>query len=325
MKKIFKRLDSVLSESNSYNCAASWPLSARRRRQHRRCYTASSFSPFIPSLLARIMSIKPKSVSRWLSISALSVFLCACNSSYLSVKKSELTALDQCQQAQQSQQNLLAQQQARLDESLALLQQGLELQKRQAEAPPPAPVEPVIAAVKCPAPPRVVPAATNAEALFLNKLVVGEREQVLLTALDVVLPARINTGISVSQLDARDIQMFERNGEDWVRFKVIDPATQTAHELERRRIRSSTSTKAEDSARRPVVEVRIAIGKVTQNAALTLVDRSGQPFPLLIGRNVLRDVMLVDVSRSNLAPVVREPKENASSSASAKSDESSRP
>lgn len=262
------------------------------------------------------MSIKPLLLSRWLLISVLSMFLCACNSSYFSVKKSELTALDQCQQAQQSQQILLAQQQVRLDESLSLLQQGLELQKRQAEAPPPAPVEPVIAVAKCPAPPKIAP-ATNAEALFLNKLVVGERESVLLTAIDVVLPARINTGVSISKLDARDIQMFERNGEDWVRFKVIDPVTEIAHELERRRMRLAASTKSEDSARRPVVEMRIAIGKVTQNAALTLVDRSGQPFPLLIGRNVLRDVMLVDVSRSNLAPVVREPKDNTNSAAAA--------
>src|SRR5690606_10228191 len=226
-----------------------------------------------------------------------------------SVKKSELTALDQCQQAQQSQQVLLAQQQVRLDETLALLQETLEFQKRQAEAPPPVPVEPVTPrTVKCPAPRRIIsPTATNAEALFLDKQLVGEREQVLLTVIDVVLRARVNTGVTTSQLDARDIQLFERDGQRWVRFKVIDPETDTVHELERRHLRS---TPKNGDGERPIVEMRVAIGKVTQTAELVLVDRENQPYPFLVGRNILRDLMLVDVSRSDLAPVVREPKKD---------------
>src|SRR5690606_19949578 len=136
---------------------------------------------------------------------------------------------------------------------------------------------------------------------------VGERERVLLNAIDVLLPARINTGITTSQLDARNIQMFERNGEEWVRFTVMDRGTDTPHELERKRLRYVQAGTGEASVRRPIVELRTTIGKVTQNSEFVLVDRTTQPFPLLIGRNVLRDVMLVDVSRSDLAPPVREP------------------
>jgi hypothetical protein len=254
------------------------------------------------------MRMKPLLLSRWLSISVVSVFLSACNSSYFSVQKTELTALDQCQQAQQSQQVLLEQQQARLDETLALLQESLELQKRQAEAPPPLPVERVVTQpLKCP-PPRIAsPTTTNAEALFLDKQLVGERERVLLTAIDVVLRARINTGVTMSQLDARDIQLFEREGQRWVRFKIVDPETDTVHELERRHLRSTAKN---GDRERPIVEMRVAIGKVIQAAELVLVDRENQAYPFLVGRNILRDLMLVDVSRSDLAPVVREPKKD---------------
>lgn len=255
------------------------------------------------------MRMKPLLLSRWLLVCVLSSFLSACNSSYFSVQKTELTALDQCQQAQQAQQVLLEQQQARLDETLTLLQESLELQKRQAEAPPPQPVERVVTQpLKCPPPPRATsPTASNAEALFLDKQLVGEREQVLLTAIDVVLRARINTGVAMSQLDARDIQLFEREGQRWVRFKVVDSETDTVHELERRHLRS---TPKNGDGERPIVEMRVAIGKVTQTAELVLVDRENQPYPFLVGRNILRDLMLVDVSRSDLAPVVREPKKD---------------
>lgn len=250
------------------------------------------------------MSIKSGFINRCLFSSSLLLLLSACNSSYLSVKKSELSALDQCQQGQQSLQLLLSQQQTRLDESLALLQEGLDMQKRQADLPPQ--VAPEQLARDCPKPAQPkTPPPSNAEALFQDKQVVGERERVLLNAIDIVLRARINTGITTSQLDARNIQMFERNGEEWVRFTVVDRQTETPHELERKRVRYLQTNGDEESSRRPIVEIRTTIGKVVQNSEFVLVDRSNQTYPLLIGRNVLRDVMLVDVSRSDIAPVVR--------------------
>lgn len=254
------------------------------------------------------MSIKTPLANPWLLLSAVLLLLPACNSSYFSVEKSELAALEQCQQSQQSQQYLILQQQARLDETLSLLQENLELQKRKADMPPPEPPPVPAPAVVCPKPPKPAPVVSNAQALFQDKQLVGDKERVLLTSIDVLLRARINTGFSMSELDARNIQMFERNGEEWVRFSVIDRATDTAHELERKRLRYIPASAKADETRRPVVELRVTIGKITQSAEFILEDRSKQPYPLLIGRNVLRDVMLVDVSRSDLAPVVREAK-----------------
>jgi hypothetical protein len=253
------------------------------------------------------MCIKTLLANPWLILSTAILVLPACNSSYFSVEKSELAALEQCQQSQQSQQYLILQQQTRLDETLSLLQENLELQQRQANMPPPEPA-PQPASVVCPKLPKPGPAVSNAQALFQDKQLVGDRERVLLTSIDVLMRARINTGFSMSELDARDIQMFERNGEEWVRFIVIDRETDIAHELERKRLRYIPASAKADEARRPVVELRVTIGKLTHSAEFVLEDRSKQSFPLLIGRNVLRDVMLVDVSRSNLAPVVREAK-----------------
>lgn len=141
----------------------------------------------------------------------------------------------------------------------------------------------------------------------MDKLVVGLREQVLLTGLNILVPTRINTNVANSVLDARNIQMFERNGEEWVRFTVYNPETKEPHVLERKRLRFQNVTSATNAAgeRRPVVEMRFTIGKLTQKGEFILADRSTSEFPLLIGRNLLRDVMLVDVSGNNLAPVQR--------------------
>ena len=48
----------------------------------------------------------------------------------------------------------------------------------------------------------------------------------------------------------------------------------------------------------------IVIGRSNQTAEFTLSDRSHLGYQALIGRNVLKDVMIVDVSKKNIAPYV---------------------
>lgn len=273
-----------------------------------------SFNPRDASLV-KIMNEKTKSGLPRIVFGLLCLSLIACSSTpHLFVEKKELVALDQCITAQQSQQQLLAQQLTQHEETIRLLSESLEQQKRLA-AIPPAPTEK--AQNECPRPLYPRPAATAKSALLEDKQVVGEREKVLFNGLDVVMSARIDTGATTASLDARDIQIFERNGEEWVRFTVYNPQTRTPVEVERKRARRVHIVQAnsEEPERRPVVEMRITVGKITQNAEFTLADRSSMEFPVLIGRNILRDVMLVDVSRSDIAPPVREEKKEEPNSA----------
>lgn len=139
----------------------------------------------------------------------------------------------------------------------------------------------------------------------LEKLVVGDVENVRFENLDLVLRARIDTGASTSSLDARDIGSFERDGDRWVRFTVLDPESGEPLVLERprsRRVRILQAT-ADEPERRPVVEMRVTLGDNTQTAEFTLSNRSNLEFPVLIGRNILRDLMVVDVSKRDAAPL----------------------
>lgn len=138
----------------------------------------------------------------------------------------------------------------------------------------------------------------------LEKQLVGEIERVHLSQLDATLPARIDTGATTSSLDARNIQFFERDGRRWVRFDFVHPSTGDDTSVERpvvRVVRISQSI-VDDFERRPVIELRFTLGSVTQTAEFTLTDRSHLDFPVLIGRNILKDQMVVDVGKQHIAP-----------------------
>ena len=156
--------------------------------------------------------------------------------------------------------------------------------------------------------PALVPAsacepAENADGLE-GKQLVGRREDVWVEDLQLALTARIDTGAETASLDARNIREFERDGDEWVRFDIVHPETGEPLTLERPvarvvRILQSTSEEAE---RRAVIELGIVLGEVRQMAEFTLSDRSHLDFQMLVGRNILKDLMVVDVGQSNIAP-----------------------
>ncbi len=242
----------------------------------------------------------------------------ACQHPYLLIDEADLGRFDECVALQQAHA-------ARLDaqaEELAAIRAGLPddrapdiLQRLDDLALNLAVVQTDIAA-ECPEPdPRE---ATRTAAL--DKLVVGEVEDVRFDNHGLVLRARIDTGASTSSLDARDVQTFERDGERWVRFTVLHPVEGEPVVMERPRVRGVRilQAAAEEPERRPVVELRVTLGEMTQTAEFTLADRSSLEHPVLIGRNILRDLMVVDVSKQDAAPLRRAESGSASSGAAAR-------
>lgn len=228
---------------------------------------------------------------------AMALVLAACSPSRVWVEKADMEAANQCLMAQQERQEVLARQQTQLAETLSLLRASIELQQqgdqtlrdflktaRQG-------VDDGRRQVDCPE--RSAERSDNG----VDKQLVGATERVLLTDLNIVLPARIDTGATGSSLDAREVERFERDGEQWVRFKLAQPEGDELLELERPRTGESEGSGGDKS---PMVEMRISIGSTTQTAAFALVDRREREHPLLVGRNVLRDLMLVDVGRANV-------------------------
>ncbi|NIN59592.1 MAG: hypothetical protein GTN56_07250 [Xanthomonadales bacterium] len=130
-----------------------------------------------------------------------------------------------------------------------------------------------------------------------DKMVVGEMERVWLEPPGASLIARVDTGAHSSSLHAENLVEFERDGEDWVRFDLIlDEEIKT---LERRVVRYVRVYQQADpeGSRRPVVNMRLRLGDVHDSFEFTLADRSHLDFQLLLGRNFLTDMALVDVGK----------------------------
>ena len=135
--------------------------------------------------------------------------------------------------------------------------------------------------------------------------VIGAVELAVLLPQRVIMQARIDTGATTSSLDARNVQRFERDGQRWVRFEVVDRENEKTHTIETpqtRVVRIKQYSGAFEE--RSVAKLSISLGGVVFNREFSLADRSGYDFPLLIGRNLLDGQAIVDVAQSNTLKVV---------------------
>jgi len=132
-----------------------------------------------------------------------------------------------------------------------------------------------------------------------GKVIVGGIETISFTSQDskIRYAARIDTGATSSSLDARNISRFERDGDSWVRFDLFvdDQHHSSVERPVVRWVRIFQST-TEEGERRPVVNMSYTLGDTEDTAEFTLTDRSHLEFSALIGRNLITDRMIVDVS-----------------------------
>ncbi|MGR5346817.1 putative ATP-dependent zinc protease [Vibrio mediterranei] len=148
--------------------------------------------------------------------------------------------------------------------------------------------------------PAAKPASVKTEE---GKLILGEQEYVRLVDMKVTTKARIDTGATTSSLSAVDIVPFERDGKDWVKFKVKHNGVESKEmsmPVERWvKVKQSSS---EESDKRAVVVSVIKIGDLTSKTEFTLADRTHLKYPVLLGRSFFRDIAVVDVSRKYVQP-----------------------
>jgi len=127
----------------------------------------------------------------------------------------------------------------------------------------------------------------------------GRYEYIQLPEIGDIFKAKMDTGALTASLSAKDIELFKRDGEDWVRFRL---ATKDAidkvyeHKVSRiSRIKNRLDGDEEeegasvDPATRPVVDLEMCLGNVKRTVEVNLVDRSHFNYPLLIGAKALRE------------------------------------
>jgi len=129
-----------------------------------------------------------------------------------------------------------------------------------------------------------------------EKITIGEVEDVVLMPWRVKLPARIDTGATTSSLDARDLKVKNNMAE----FKL--PKKYGGLQLRLPVVGWLDVRSADFKEKRPVVEIMFCLGPKLIHTQVTLNDRSSVRYPLIIGRNVLKDNFVVDCMHSHCLP-----------------------
>ncbi len=127
--------------------------------------------------------------------------------------------------------------------------------------------------------------------------IIGAVEPVYFPPMKKPLLARIDTGAESSSLDAKNIVEFEREGEKWVAFDLINRNGEK-HHFEKRLYKTTTITRIGASEKRPVVMMTVKMGKDTISALFSLADRQKFDYQILVGRNILTGRAIVDTSLS---------------------------
>ncbi len=139
-----------------------------------------------------------------------------------------------------------------------------------------------------------------------NKEILGRSEWIGLPGVGTYLKARIDSGATTSSLSATEITRFERDGENWVRFKlglnesdsVVDSVRDEWIEAPvERRVRIIQAS-GEDS--RPVISLLMTLGPLRETVQFTLNDRTHLDHPVLLGRRFLMDIAVIDVAEEYL-------------------------
>lgn len=134
--------------------------------------------------------------------------------------------------------------------------------------------------------------------------VLGALERVTIEAIKQNFDARVDTGAETSSIHAMDIEIFERNGEDWVRFHIVDDEMESTDDnwIEAPIVRFVNIRHAsiDKPQRRAVIKLWTRLGDLRGQNEFTLADRSQMAHPVLLGREFIRDVAVVDVSREFL-------------------------
>ncbi|MBN9671459.1 ATP-dependent zinc protease [Roseibium aggregatum] len=134
--------------------------------------------------------------------------------------------------------------------------------------------------------------------------VIGWREIVSLPELGVFdMRAKIDTGARTSALHAEDWEVFDRDGRNWVRFRVPASRHHTVIKaevpvLDERSIKNTSGVPEQ----RIVIRTLLHLGRHHWHVDVSLADRTNMGFDMILGRTAIRrHNVLVDAGRSFLA------------------------
>ena len=130
-----------------------------------------------------------------------------------------------------------------------------------------------------------------------TRTVIGAVEEVVLFPWGVKLPARIDTGAGMTSLDVRDLIVKNKVAQ----FRLPEKYGNTLISLPL--IRHCNVRSGDSRRRRPVVEIELCVGSRRMRVHANFNDRSRLEYPLILGRNVLKNGFIVDCAQERMLSV----------------------
>lgn len=134
-----------------------------------------------------------------------------------------------------------------------------------------------------------------------DKKIIGRLEYVDIPSLGLYqATAKIDTGAYRGSIHVSDVQEIEENGEKKLQFRIVDKRhpelKDKVYKVSNYSVKRFRGTKVA-SHDRYVIPVSIKMAGEEVNIELSLSNRSGLRYPILIGRRALKGRFLVDVSK----------------------------
>ncbi|WP_438971117.1 retropepsin-like aspartic peptidase RloA3 [Methylophaga sp.] len=130
----------------------------------------------------------------------------------------------------------------------------------------------------------------------------GWIEKIKVQPWGVVAKAKLDTGALTSSMHAEDIERFEREGEEWVRFTVAlgdeENDKRINQRIERPLLRNFRVRGAGGTDKRSVVLMKVCIGDTIYEEQFSLRNRENMLYPILLGRRTIQHLGPVDVTRN---------------------------
>jgi len=124
-----------------------------------------------------------------------------------------------------------------------------------------------------------------------GKLILGAEEWVWLDSAKQHVRVKVDSDVKLSTIGVSDIQEFERDGNDWIKFKTSGQSVELPVE---RWLKNKNGSKE----RQAVVKLRAKLGELNELTEFALTAGKG----IVLGINFIRDVAIVDGSRKYVQP-----------------------
>lgn len=134
--------------------------------------------------------------------------------------------------------------------------------------------------------------------------IIGSNEWCVFKKLGIpVIKARVDSGAKTSSIHASNIEVFSKDGADWVRFEV-DPIQDNPNimvKCEAKLLRSKmVKSSMGASEERLMIRTPLTIGKDTFTIKLTLASRDTMNYRMLLGREALNGRYLINPAGHSL-------------------------